>query len=122
MGAYDSVNRWDNVNSATAMAGEDLANDLVKVEHRYTPTNIATATTTLIKTGVGHLHSVSVNTKGTVASVITIYDSTAASGTKIATIDSLNLSGSFIYDVSFSVGLTIVTTGTVAPDITVSSR
>jgi hypothetical protein len=82
--------------------------------------HITTATTTTVKTGAGMLAKVIVNTKGTVASTITIYDNTAASGTVLAIIDSLNLSGTFVYELAFSIGLTVVTTGTVAPDVTVS--
>lgn len=84
--------------------------------------NITTATTTTVKSGAGVLHGVTVNTKGTIASTITIYNNTAGSGTKIGTIDSLNLAGQFLFDVAFTTGLTLVTTGTVAPDITVSYR
>lgn len=84
--------------------------------------NITTATTTTVKSGAGVLRGVTVNTKGTIASTITIYDNTAGSGTKIGTIDSLNLAGQFLFDVAFATGLTLVTTGTVAPDITVSYR
>lgn len=82
--------------------------------------NINTSTTTTVKTGAGVLRKIIVNQKGTVASVITLYDNTAASGTVLGKIDSLNLSGNFMYDVAFSIGLTVVTTGTVAPDITVT--
>ncbi len=87
-----------------------------------TYTNITTATTTTIKSGAGVLHTVCVNALGTVASSATIYDNTAGSGTKIATLNTLALLGCQTYDVTFATGLTIVTTGTVAPDITVSSR
>ena len=53
---------------------------------------------------------------------ITIYDNTAASGTKIGTITSYaSLPQCFTYDVAFWIGLTIVT-ATAAPDITVSFR
>ncbi len=84
--------------------------------------NITTSTTTTVKSGAGVLHIVNVNTLGTIASTVTVYDNTAGSGTKIATINSLSLSGPFQYDIAFSTGLTIVTTGTSAPDITVSYR
>ena len=84
--------------------------------------HISTAATTTVKSGAGDLHSISVNTKGTVASTITVFDSTTGSGTVIGVIDSLNLSGAFVLDVAFAAGLTIVTTGTVAPDLTVSFR
>ena len=84
--------------------------------------HISTAATTTVKSGAGDLHSISVNTKGTVASTITVFDSTTGSGTVIGVIDSLNLSGAFVLDVAFATGRTIVTTGTVAPDLTVSFR
>lgn len=88
----------------------------------FTYSHISTATTTVVKSGAGELHAISVNTKGTVASTITVFDNTAGSGTVIGVIDSLNLSGAFVLDVAFTTGLTIVTTGTVAPDLTVSYR
>lgn len=88
----------------------------------YSFTNITTATTTTVKSGAGTLHAVIVNTKGTVASTTTIYDNTAGSGTVIGIIDSLTLSGTFQFDINFATGLTLVTTGTVAPNITVSYR
>lgn len=85
-------------------------------------TNITTSTTTTIKSGAGVLHLVNINADGTVASATTVYDSLTGSGTKIATINSLALSGAFVYDVAFSIGLTVVTTGTSPPDVTVSWR
>lgn len=103
----------------------DVANSLyvpvVSIsDHAYN--HISTSTTTLVKTGAGNLRSITVNSKGTVASTITVYDAITAVAPVIAVIDSLNLSGTFEYDIAFSTGLTIVTTGTVAPDITVSYR
>lgn len=101
-----------------------MSSDLEADFHRkqletFTYNNINTATTTVVKSGTGTLKNISINSKGTVASLVTVYDNTAASGTTIAKIDSLNLSGDFFFDVKFNTGLTIVTTGTVAPDITV---
>lgn len=107
---------------ATLMAGEDLTNNVMKVEQRFSYTHISTATTTTVKSGAGFLHNLVVNTLGTVASTCTIYDNTAGSGTVIGVINTLALGGTFSFDVSFSTGLTLVTTGTVAPDITVSYR
>lgn len=84
-------------------------------------TNITTDTTTAIKSSPGVLHSICVNTPAATGTV-TVYDNTAGSGTKIATITSFaSVSGCFIYDVAFWTGLTIVT-ATAAPDITVSYR
>ena len=79
--------------------------------------NIATQTTTVVKTGSGHLHSITINT--TAAAAITIYDNTAGSGTTIATIAASPAIGStFLFDVAFNTGLTIVTAG--ASNITVA--
>lgn len=83
--------------------------------------NITADTTTTIKTTSGVLHTVCINTPAATGT-ITIYDNTAASGTKIGTITSFaSTPGCFNYDVQFWTGLTIVT-GTAAPDITVSFR
>ena len=92
------------------------------VEQKFTYNHIVAATTTTVKTGAGVLHSISINSKGTIASITTIFDSTTGSGAVIGIVDSLKLFGSMTMDVQFTNGLTIVTTGTVAPDITVSYR
>lgn len=82
--------------------------------------NIASATTTTAKSGIGRFYQLVIN-KPVANGVITIYDNTAASGTKIATITlpatllqdcvSLNFGGAV-----FGTGLTIVTSA--ATDIT----
>lgn len=83
--------------------------------------NITTDTTTVVKTTPGLLHSICVNTPAATGTV-TIYDNTAASGTKIGTITSYaSVPKCFIYDVNFYTGLTVVT-GTATPDVTVSFR
>lgn len=82
--------------------------------------NLTGSGTTTVKSGAGSLASITVNTKGSGSSSIVIYDSLTGSGTKIGTIDSLNLSGQFVYNVGFATGLTLVITG--GPDITVSYR
>lgn len=85
----------------------------------YIYKNIASATTTVVKSGAGILHSIVINT--TAAAAITVYDNTSAAGTKIATIAASPAIGStFTYDVAFATGLTIVTAG--ASDITVSYK
>lgn len=88
----------------------------------WTPRNLAAAATTLVDTGAGVLHAVTVNSKGTVASTVSIYDGLTAAGTLLAVIDSLNQVGTFGFDIAYSVGLCIVITGTVAPNITVAYR
>ncbi len=83
-------------------------------------TNLAANATTVIRTGPGILHNININTKGASANVITVYDNTAASGTKIATIDSTVAYGPLNFDVTFLTGLTIVIGTGTAADITVS--
>jgi hypothetical protein len=85
----------------------------------YNYQNIASATTTVVKTGAGILRSIVINT--TAAAAITIYDNTAGSGNKIATIAASPAIGSvFEFHCAFNTGLTIVTAG--ASDITVAFR
>lgn len=92
--------------------------DVSKVEHRYAYKNISTATTTVIQTQPGFLHAITINT--TAAGAITVYDNTAGAGTKIATLKASVVEGTYLYDIVFRTGLTIVTAA--ASDITVSYR
>ena len=82
--------------------------------------NIASATTTTVKSGPGALVAIIVN-KAVASSTITIYDNTAGSGTKIGTITNPGTLLKNQYDqpylCQFATGLTIVTSG--ADDITV---
>ncbi|OGM06045.1 hypothetical protein A2125_01490 [Candidatus Woesebacteria bacterium GWB1_43_5] len=111
---------------ATTIAGEDIANDVTKVEQRFSYLNITLAapTTTVVKSGAGFFHALTINTPAATG-VITMYDNTAGSGTLIGAITQpaalLQNSNTVIYDVSFAVGLTIVT-ATAAQDLTVSYR
>ncbi len=83
----------------------------------------ASASQNVVKASAGSLHTVTVNKKGTVASTVTLYDNASScSGAVVGIIDSLNLSGPFTYDVQLSSGLCVATTGTVAPDITISYK
>ena len=79
-------------------------------------TNISTATTTLIKTGKGILHSIVVNT--TAAGTIKIEDALTDTTPSIGILKASVAEGTYLYDVSFLTGLNIVTAG--ASDITVS--
>lgn len=80
--------------------------------------NIAGAATTVVKPRAGTLHRITIN-KPIAASTITIYNNTAGSGAKIATITNPAGAGQPYYldfIVRFDVGLTIVTSG--ADDVT----
>lgn len=85
----------------------------------YGFSNLAANATTTIKTGAGVFHSISINTKG-ITNTATLYDNTAGSGTKIATIDTTLSQDTLIYDIAFSVGLTIVIAGGTAADVTIA--
>lgn len=82
--------------------------------------NITSAVTTVAKSGKGCLKRIVIN-KGVATAVITVYDNTAASGTKLATITLpatlLDEARSLEFDVVFATGLTIVTSQ--ATDLTV---
>lgn len=75
--------------------------------HQGQPAYISTATTTLVATGPGMLHLIAVGggTLGTIA----IYDGLTAGGTLIASFDATTPRGSYVLDIRFSVGLTVVT-------------
>lgn len=88
----------------------------------YSYNNITASTTTTVKSGAGVLHTVNVNALGSVASTVAIFDNTAGSGTSIATVNSLAFLGTLTFDVAFTTGLTIVTTGVLPPNVTVSYR
>lgn len=82
--------------------------------------NITTAATTTVKSGAGVLDRLVINTGGT-GSTATIYDNTAASGTKIATLTTAT-QGTILYNVRFGTGLTVVTASGTPADLTVSYR
>lgn len=83
-------------------------------------TNIAGAATTTVKTGPGVFSRLIVN-KAVANGIITIYDNTTNSGTKIATITHpatlLHSQIALPFECRFATGLTIVTSA--ADDITV---
>lgn len=93
---------------------------LVTASVGYKYRNIAGAATTVVRSGKGRLVAIHCN-KAIALGVITIYDNTAASGTKIATITNpaalLTSQYQFEYNCEFNTGLTIVTS--LADDITV---
>ncbi len=112
-----------NVTEATLASGEDQANDVMKVEQQFVYTNITSATTTTVKSGAGFLHAIAINL-AVAAGVITLYDNTAGSGTKIGTITFptplLANQTVMVYNVKFTTGLTIVTSA--STDLTISTR
>lgn len=121
-GLVSNINCSYTGSPCITLGGATAANSVPTVSAGFSFSNITTAATTTVKSGAGVLHTLTVNNLGTVASLTVVYDNTAGSGTKIASINTLASQTSYIYDVSFATGLTVVTTGTVAPDVTVSYR
>lgn len=108
----------------TRLAGEDLVADRMVIEQRNSYLNVTTATTTVVKSGDGVLHAIVVN-KAVGSATITIYDNTAASGTKIGTITfPATITGAdqqpMVYNAQYTTGLTVVTSG--ATDLTIVYR
>ena len=107
------------------LAGEDVINDVQKVEQRFAYSMVASDTA--IKSAPGFLHTVTfacVDATPT-AGTITIYDNTAASGTKIfehSVAAAAFLPFSIILDVSFAIGLYVDFTTTADVNVTVSYR
>jgi hypothetical protein len=89
------------------------------VQFRNKYSHISGNGTTTVKSGAGRLHGIMINNTGVGASA-TLYDNTAGSGTVIAV---LALSGTpeFVgpLGLEFSTGLTIVTSGLLANDLTI---
>lgn len=92
------------------------------MERSYNYQNLAGAGTTTVLSRIGILGQIIINNP-VASGTITLYDNTAASGTKIGTITlpaTVNAPGaSFEYNITCSTGLTIVTTGT-GIDVTVT--
>lgn len=92
--------------------------------------NITGNTTVTVKSGNGVIRGISIN-DNTTGGVITVYDNTAGSGTKIATFQVATPSGGLLSSsgqpsatyimmtAEFSTGLTVVTSGSTSNDITV---
>lgn len=107
------------VGQATAN-GESESLDVTQAANLYS--NITSNTSTVVKSGAGIFHSITVNNPGTAES-LTIFDNTSCSGTKIGTSNALVASQTTLtYDVKFSTGLCITSAGTTAGDWTISYR
>lgn len=100
------------------IAGEDLTNDVQKVEQRMSYFYISTATTNVVKATAGFLHTITV-TGGTTGTII-VYDNASTSGTIIASFTTTNALQTYTFDVAFGNGCTIITSA--ATQLTVSYR
>lgn len=119
------ANRRVIVTLGTLISGEDLTNNVLKVEQRFIYAHIAAGqATTTVKSSAGFLHSVTFNGAATATNVTTIYDNTAGSGTVIAipAATTVTIPVTLVYDISFATGLTFVTATANGSDMTVSYR
>lgn len=113
------------VTLATSIAGEDITNDVLKVEQRFTALHCTADT--LVKTGAGFLHALTIaqtDAAPTAGSII-VYDNTAESGTILysETFDTTVFRGyTVIIDGTFATGLYVGFTTTADVGITVSYR
>lgn len=107
--AWTGTDASGNLNAglATLIAGEDLTNNLLRVEERYSYAAISTAVTTVVKSGAGFVHAI--NVLGGTLGAITVYDNTSASGTTIWPTFTPLAAQPWIIDASFGTGLTVVT-------------
>lgn len=109
----------------TKIAGEDLTNDVLKVEPRFSYLNCTADVA--VKSGAGFLHTVTImpTDAAATAGTIILYDNTAESGTLIGTIylaAAWTAPVTLTFDVSFATGLYVGFTTTNDVNITVSFR
>lgn len=82
------------------------------MDYNFTNVVSGASTTTTIKSGGGFLHTITVNTPAA-SGTLTIYNNTAASGTKIGTVTLPAAVGqpvTLIYDTNANIGITILST------------
>lgn len=82
----------------------------IEVDNAFSYVATTTAGSQIIKTSRGILHAVTINSDA--AGSVILYDNSACSGTKIATIESSAPHQTYFYDAIFSTGLCITTAAT----------
>jgi len=123
--AMDETNDALKVTLATALAGEDVTNDVTKIEQRFAYSLVTSDTA--VKSAPGFLHTLtfSCNDAAPTAGTIDVYDNTAASGTKIFSWTCTTTAFapcSVIIDAVFATGLYVDFTTTADVNVTVSYR
>lgn len=115
----------DHVTQSTLTAGEDLTNDVTKVEQRFSFTHCAVDTQVKAAAGFVHTLTFSCNDAAPTAGSITVYDSLSAAGTKIysETFDIVAFRGySVILDAVCAIGIYVDFTTTADVNCGVSWR
>lgn len=107
---------------STALPAQPNAGDVCTLYAETTPsaTHVASNATTTVKQGPGVLERIVVNNPGS-SWTCTVYDSTTGSGAVIAALTPGSI-GTLEFDAIFVNGLTLVTSGTTAGDLTVIWR
>lgn len=108
------------VTLTTLTAGEDLTNDVQKVEQRFSYSFVSNASIATVKSGSGFLHNLVIGTIST--PTLTIYDNTSAAGAVIANVHANPPVGSYLIDMSFTTGLTLKFNTGATPQVTVGYR
>ena len=118
-GAATSANQTTEINAVNAISTA-LASPSVPT---YSYFHIATTTAgTLVKSGATMLHTVTINSPGTI-SVLTIYDGTSTSGNVVAVVNTVvSIPLTLTFDSNMATGLFVKSTATLPPDITVSYK
>lgn len=120
------ANGYLQVRETYAPAYEDNTNSKAVVEHRYTSSGVLAADT-LVKTGAGLLHTVTIscNDAAPTAGSIIIYDNTAESGTQIFNHTFTTtpfMPFTLTFDVMVATGIYVGFTTTADVNVTVSYR
>jgi len=125
-GTYDSTTGSGKTSLATTIAGEDLTNDVQKIEQRFSYNAVITADAQ-IKAGAGFLHCItfSCNDAAPTAGSIIVYDSLTEANTQI--FNHTFTTTPFVpftvfFDVTFATGLYIGFTTTADVNVSVSYR
>lgn len=116
----DSAGNLKTVNSYLS-AGEDLTNDVQKVENRYSYLALTSVSTIQVKATSGFLHRVIVGMPS--CPTITLYDSSVPSGAVLFRFSAGFPVGSYEFNQSLATGLTAdATAGGVIPFMSFSYR
>lgn len=122
---HDTTTNSKKVTQATLLAGEDLTNNVMKTEQRFSYSLVTSDTA--VKSGSGFLHTLtfSCNDAAPTAGSVIVYDNTAESGTQIFnhTFTTTPFAPfSVTIDASFTTGLYVGFTTTNDVNCTVSYR
>ena len=123
--SYDSATGGGKVTLVTQIAGEDLTNEILKVEQRFTPLYVTADTQ--VKAGAGFLHTITFTCidAAPTAGTIIVYDSLTETGTILysETFTTTPFRGYTVtIDGNFATGLYVGFTTTADVGVTVSYR